>query len=501
MRTNSNQFNRKPSYKIYKSPRLQQNDINSSENSARKKYPKETRSFPSDDYNNNILKTEPNQKVIQQEKKILYTNTKITRKNIPVEQKKFLKNSNSLKNYRISQKKEEISINPLNGNKSNIKITSNNISNNNSNNTNSNNKQKLFYSNIDLNPRKDNKKNNNKNKQSIYIDRRQKNSELVNKYQYRPKSQSKPQQTKIESKYQNKTLPKSQNKNKLKQSQSQSHLKYNSNTSDIKIRRIPISNNYVRKTPQLSERKNIPNSNISKVTINSKNKSQYDRNTNEPHQHLVYVSNTSRYSFKVYQDKNDNNYKNINNKPNNYSYNQQQKNNISNTQNKSYKNDYKPNKINNDNNFKSNNKVYYSSTSNNQKQNDKNKNDYRYVVKDNKTQVNYKYNTNTQNNENKIHHIYESKNITKDNYNNNKNKYNYIIKYNNRTIDTNTIQKRDNIIEPRKNDNIKSEKHYKITYNVSTAQNTSNKTPLINRTGQSNNNSNYNYYDKYNLKK
>ena len=521
MSTNPKQLNRKPSYKIYKSPRIQKNIIVPSENSSRRIFQKETSTLSSDIYNGNILKTEPTQKMYNSNIKI-YKNEVVQK---PVEEKKAIKNSLSSKSYRITIKKEEVIINPMNRNKSNTKIIANNT-----NNQNTNIIPKFQNLNMRINSKNGHKDTtdaaNSRNSKSIYIDRRQKNSEAVNKYQYRPQPQSKSSQTQIQSKYENKTLSNLENRIKLKQSQSQSHLKYNSNTSNIRIRRIPISvSSYERKTPQPNKRKDIPtgNTNNLKININTKKYNQVqERILTEPHKHNIYISNTSHYSSNVYQDKNLNN--NIINKNDNYLYNKQNynKKNESINQNKSYRSNIKtsvlePNKINSDRNIKNNNQIYYSSSTsqNNKRQSDikkpkaQNQNEYRHIIKDNKdskVKINSTYKSNTQNNQNQIYHIYESKNINKENYDN-KSKYNYIVKFNNitsgsRNIDTNRTQRREYIVESRKNDEIKSEKNYKITYKASTvqnAQNMGNKTPQINRVSQTNN-SNINYYEKYNLK-
>ena len=107
MSTNSQQLNKKPSFPIYKSPLTQQNSAISSEKSSRRIFQKESTAIQSDNYNNSILKTEPNQKKEQQENKISYTNIKISKNYIPkpVTEKKTFKNSMSSKNCRISQKK------------------------------------------------------------------------------------------------------------------------------------------------------------------------------------------------------------------------------------------------------------------------------------------------------------------------------------------------------------------------------------------------------------
>ena len=74
MSTNSKQLNRKPSYKIYKSPRLQNNIIVPSENSGRRIFQKETSSFSSENYNDYILKTEPTQTTRKKNIKHQYKN-------------------------------------------------------------------------------------------------------------------------------------------------------------------------------------------------------------------------------------------------------------------------------------------------------------------------------------------------------------------------------------------------------------------------------------------
>ena len=100
MSTNPKQLNRKPSYKIYKSPRIQKNIIVPSENSSRRIFQKETSTLSSDNSNGNILKTEPTQKKQPQEKKISNSNIKIYKNEVvqkPVDEKKAIKNSLSSK--------------------------------------------------------------------------------------------------------------------------------------------------------------------------------------------------------------------------------------------------------------------------------------------------------------------------------------------------------------------------------------------------------------------
>ena len=121
---------------------------------------------------------------------------------------------------------------------------------------------------------------------------------------------------------------------------------------------IPVSNNsYTRKI--IEKVGNTKNYNIN----------NYIKNTNEPSQHKVYVSNTSNYNSSVYQDKNNNNSKINKNsvlKPYNYVQSQQKNNNVLSIQSKYFRNDNKSSalesyKLNTDNKVKTNNQIYYSS--------------------------------------------------------------------------------------------------------------------------------------------
>ena len=373
----SKELNRKPSYKLYKSPRIIKNSTSPDEYTDKQIYQKEsTRQYKN--YNYNISKTESNQnqyekyssKNTQQDKKGFYSsnsNTKIIKTNYPTEEKKSIKNSVSSRNCTIKNKKEEPIIYPLNRNKSNTRIitTSKDSGNQNINKykNNTNEIQGLYYSNIDLNNKiKTNTINNDyKRPYQIAYTNIQKKNENENKYQYRPQSQTKSEKIKSETKlkYDNKAL-KNKQKLDLKQSQSLSHLKYNNNTNtSYKTKSIPISNDYsyTKKTTEKTEKNKNYNAN------------SYITKTIEPRQHKVYISNTSSYNSKVNQDKNDNNSK-INKYPilKQYYYKQPQQtnNNVSSIQSKYFRNDNKTSvlesyKMNTDNKIKNNNQKYYTS--------------------------------------------------------------------------------------------------------------------------------------------
>jgi hypothetical protein len=309
MSTNFIENDRKPSHKIYKSPRLRQIPTSPSNDRWGRRIFKKEMPTQANDNNNEIAKTEPSQIQfnVKHQNKLAYSNSKI-KKNLNLDEKKVIKNSISSKYYRISKNKEELGINPLIKNISNMKIfvrtKDNYIQNQNISPNISNNIQPLFYSNIDLNGDKVNNKNIRK---SSYIDRRQKNNENQNKYQYNTYIQPKAEDTKKETqfKYQIKTLPKLQNISSfLKPSQSQLQLKYNTNTSNIKITRIPMSANInYKKSSQSTDRLKVAVGNTPRLIKTP------DRLIKQLRNHNIYISDSSRYNSKVYQEKTENNQK------------------------------------------------------------------------------------------------------------------------------------------------------------------------------------------------
>ena len=227
-----NKLNRKPSFKVYKSPRLVPNE-NISDNQYKGIIQKEkTSKYTKKD--NFIYNTEPTQNLIstsnknQQEKIVTNTITRVTKYNLVTEEKKPLQNSISSKNYKVQNKKEESGLNKnYSNNKSTTRI--NQVQNANMKNDINNNIHKASYYSIKelkIENNIDNKYNNNKRSYQVnYIDRRQ-NKTDNDKY-LRPKSQSKTKISKIETqtKYQIKTLPYTNKNDKhLKQSKSQSQI-------------------------------------------------------------------------------------------------------------------------------------------------------------------------------------------------------------------------------------------------------------------------------------
>ena len=175
----SKDFKRKPSYKLYKSPRLMLNSTSSDEKPDNKKIYQKESTAQYKNYNINIAKTESNQnqyekyssKNPQQDKKVSYTsdtNTKIIKSNNPTEEKKTIKNSISSRNCTMKNKKEEPIIYPLNRNKSNLRLISTYKETQNQNinkyNNNKNEIKNLYYSNIKLSNKKKANNNNNNNR-------------------------------------------------------------------------------------------------------------------------------------------------------------------------------------------------------------------------------------------------------------------------------------------------------------------------------------------------
>ena len=515
-----NELNRKSSFKVYKSPRLGPNE-DTSDNKYRGIFQKEkTSKYTKKD--NFIYNTEPTQNLIntsnknQQEKIVTNTVTRVTRYNQVTEEKKPMQNSISSKYYKVQNKKEESGLNKnYSNNKSTIRI--NQLQNTNMVNGINNNMHKASYYSIKdlkLENNADNKYNNNKRSYQVnYIDRRQ-NKTDNDKY-LRPKSQSKTQISKIDTqtKYQIKTLPYTNKNDKhLKQSKSQSQIKYvinSSNVNNYNINGIPISiNSYARKTPNVFEVKNVGSiytSNINK-TLNTKNQ---ERMSTEPGQaYNVYKSGSSYHNT---QNKNDNYSNKVNNNSSrqntyvqsNYKYN------AYNTQNKNNnKYEYKPSyadsqRINTESNYKRYNQVYPNNQagSRRDKTPDLNMRKNNIITSDiykrsnndvknmpNKSYLNYQVNYNTTKN----NYIVESKNINK--YNNyDKYKYNY-------KVNTNISSSSARPTDTKKNDYLKTENHYKITYNLNDPQKYKNTTNKAYNTTEQNYNcvSKYSNYDKNN---
>ena len=400
-----NKYFRKHSFKIYRSPRLLRYPIPDDPEPAKIQKEVQTQSKK---YNINIVKVEPEKmsNEIQQQK--IDDSTSTTNKRYKSqEEKKIVKTSLSKKNSMKSNNKEEIALKPLKRNNSNANANPTvkesqrqNIK------TNIKNQQLIpsGYNKNTTNKTIDNKNTN----ESAYIDRRRTNNEMEKKNENRPRSQAKPQSSKIEP--QNKYIPKQQKvNNDLKQSQSQTKIKISSNDPNFKMRQIPIPKiTNDRRTPKPMERKNTGH----------------------------VSSNTTRINSKVYQDKDNN--KTFNTSSNSGNYTQRtQKSSIPTPQNKNYRNEYKPplqpQQINAGKNMKNNNQTYYSSQSG-QRQEQSNlqrknvivsggNNKYNTINKDNKPKVNYDMNKN--------HNIYESKNVNKENYDKNRSGYSYVVNISN----------------------------------------------------------------------
>lgn len=409
MSTNSKTLIRKYSLKIYRSPRLLHYPI--PENSEAEKVKKEEPTQKN--YNINKIESQQNQNQgnitskAQQQTKI-YSNTIPNKRNLSTEEKK-VKIPISAKNSIKLNNKGEIAIKPSNGNNSGTKIIStvreSHIQNKY---INTNNNQPLFYSNIDLS-------NHNKNiNKSFYINGMGKTYDEKN--QYRANSQAKPQITKVV--------------HKINSNNSSNKIRTNNDPKNTKDRRIPHP----------IERNNITNINVSKINniqVNFHNNSR---------QNTVYISgNNSHRSSKIYQDKDIN--KTFNTSSNNPSNLRQmtQKIKIPNIQNKSYRTEYnstiQTHQINIGKNIKNNNQAYYISQAGKrqEKSNNKaqkintyipdNRNGKGYNTKDNKSQINY--------DKNKNYHIYDSKNINKENYDKNRAGFNYVVNINNTNLSFN----------------------------------------------------------------